>query len=194
MLHAVFIPAFRVKQDLVPGRYTYLWFEAPEPGMHQLFCAEYCGTEHSQMTAMVEVLAPDEFEREMERRANILDTLTRDQYPTYFLDRIYPRCVSCHLLTEAVKQGPGFAQTHRLWGKTRVMTDGREVTVDENYIRKSVLNPQADVVANTPGVMTTFQGQLTDLQIEAIIEFLKRMNEFVDEQGERIEQGTDGDG
>ena len=146
------------------------------------------------MTAMVEVLPPDEFEREMERRANILDTLTRDEYPTYFLDRIYPRCVSCHLLTETVNQGPGFAQTHRLWGKSRVMEDGREVIVDENYIRKSILNPQADVVANMQGVMTTFQGQLTDLQIEAIIEFLKRMNEFVDEQGERIEQGTDGDG
>lgn len=188
VLHSVFIPAFRVKQDAVPGRYTYLWFEAKEPGTYQLFCSEYCGTEHSQMTARVEVLEHDEFEAAMTKRANILDELTIADYPAYFLKYLYPRCVSCHNLDETPKQGPGFGQTHRLWGQSRVMDDGREVTVDENYIRKSMLNPQADVVANMTGKMVTFQGQISDKQVTAIIEFMKRLNEVVDEQGKPIAQ------
>jgi cytochrome c oxidase subunit 2 len=185
VLHSVFIPAFRVKQDVVPGRYTYLWFEATEPGLYQLLCTEYCGTDHARMTATVEVLPPEEFEVVIAERAAIFDTAPIEEYPTLFLERIYPRCVSCHNLDDSINQGPGFRQTHQLWGSERLLDDGRKVTVDENYIRKSMLNPQADIVPGVPGKMTTFQGQLTEKQIQAIIEFFKRMDEVVDEQGNR---------
>lgn len=185
VLHSFFVPAFRCKQDVVPGRYTTVWFEAKEPGSYQAFCTEYCGTDHSQMTATVHAWDPADFERVMTKKENFLDELDPKDYPAYFLDYIYPRCVSCHNLDKAVKQGPGFGETASLWGKGRVMADGREVAVDENYVRRSMLEPQADIVANMPGVMATFQGQLTEKQIDAIIEFLKNYDSVLDENGVR---------
>ncbi|MCP3902746.1 MAG: cytochrome c oxidase subunit II [Planctomycetes bacterium] len=185
VLHSVFIPSFRVKQDVVPGRYTYLWFEAKEPGLYQLLCSEYCGTDHSQMTATVEVLPQEEFEAVMEIRSRVFDTTPIEEYPSLFLARLYPRCAACHTLDDTIKQGPGFRQTYQLWGSERLLDDGRKVKVDENYIRKSLLNPQADIVPGVPGKMTTFQGQLKEREIIAVIEFFKRLDEVVDEQGNR---------
>jgi cytochrome c oxidase subunit 2 len=189
VLHALFIPAFRVKQDLVPGRDTFLWFETPDTGQrqyHQIFCAEYCGKEHSLMTATLLVLPPEEFEAEITAQANVLDDLPIEEYPKFFLERIYPRCQSCHRLDAAPNQGPGFWETHTLWGKERTLKDGRKVVVDEEYVRKSLLNPQGDVVAGMPGVMTTFQGQLSDKQIRVVQEFLKRAHEVIDSEGKRL--------
>lgn len=185
VLHAFFVPAFRVKQDVVPGRYSYLWFEATEPGEYQFFCAEYCGTEHSQMNGMVRVWEPEAFEAEMVRKERILDELPLEQYPTYFLDRIYPRCVACHNLDSSIKQGPGFGETASLWGKNRVMDDGAEVLVDNNYIRNSMLEPKSQIVANFAAVMPSFQGQLREKEIDAIIEFIKNYDDVVDENGNR---------
>jgi cytochrome c oxidase subunit 2 len=186
VLHAMFIPAFRVKQDLVPGRFTYLWFEAMEPGTHQLFCAEYCGTAHSQMAGFVEVLPPDEFERQIEEDARWLDEVPDEQLHKAGL-RLYSRCASCHTLDGTNLIGPSFRETHENWGKPRVMQDGRSVTIDENYIQNSILNPAGDIVANYPNQMPSFAGQLDTRAVQAISEFIKRLDEVVDASGNPIE-------
>ncbi len=187
VLHSMFIPSFRVKQDVVPGRYTSLWFEAKETGSYQIFCAEYCGTDHARMTAIVNVLPEEEFQAKIADIANEIKTLAIEDYPDYFLRRIYPRCESCHTLDRSTNQGPGFAVTAGHWGTERPLRTGTAV-VDENYIRESMLNPQAKIVPDMPGTMTTFQGAIKEKEILASIEFFKRFSEYVDENGQRIGQ------
>jgi cytochrome c oxidase subunit 2 len=186
VLHAFFVPAFRVKQDLVPGRYTYIWFQADEPGRHQIFCAEYCGDDHSQMVAFVEVLPPDEFERQIAEDARWLDSYTDEQlYKAGY--RLFSRCASCHTLDGSRGIGPSWRETHDMWGQERVLKGGGSVTIDENYIRESILNPGAEIVEPYPNQMASFAGQLREREITAIIEFIKRLDEVVDEQGNLLE-------
>ncbi len=186
VLHAMFIPAFRVKQDIVPGRYTYLWFEAKEPGLHQFFCAEYCGKDHSNMVGFVKVLSPAAFEREIAEDANWLADWPEEELHRAGL-RIYSRCASCHSLDGSRLIGPSFWETHALWGKERTLTGGRKVTVDENYVRDSMIDPQGSIVDTYPNQMPSFQGQLDDLHIRAMYEFIKHLDEVVDENGNPIE-------
>ncbi|MBT8486959.1 MAG: cytochrome c oxidase subunit II [Phycisphaerales bacterium] len=187
VLHALFIPAFRAKQDVVPGRYTTLWFEAKEPGLYQLFCAEYCGTQHSQMGATVAVYPPDEFDEIIAKDARWLDNYTDENLYQAGL-RIFARCSSCHSLQEEVRlTGPSFWDVHDDFGKKRLMEGDYEADIDENYIQDSILNPQKDIVATYQGVMPTFQGALKPREVRAMVEFLKRLDEVVDRQGNPIE-------
>jgi cytochrome c oxidase subunit II len=183
VLHSLYIPAFRVKQDVVPGRYTYLWFEATKPGDYDLFCTEYCGKDHSQMTARVIAMPEDEFQAKLQECADFIDK------PEYAGDnlfkagpRLYNRCASCHTLDGKSSTGPSWKETHSLWGKERVLTDGSKVTVDENYIKESILTPQKHIVMNFTGAMPTFKGQLKEREVEAMVQFIRRLNEF-DEKG-----------
>ncbi|MDY7110403.1 MAG: cytochrome c oxidase subunit II [Planctomycetota bacterium] len=186
VIHSFYIPDFRLKKDVVPGRYTYLWFEAPEPGQYQLFCAEYCGAQHSQMTGIIEVVPADQFEDIITQKANWIDDYADEDLARAGL-RLYPRCQSCHTLDGSRLQGPSFRETHRLWGQQRVLDDGSEVTVDENYVRNSIINPASQIVMNYPNVMPTFQGQLKEREVRALIEFIRKLDEVVDESGNPIE-------
>ena len=133
VLHSLFIPAFRIKQDVVPGRYTSLWFQATKEGSFQIFCAEYCGDQHSAMLAKVHVVSREKFD----------SWLANDPYKGLTQlqvgEKIFTsRCLACHTTTETKGIGPGFKG---IWMKEEVMADGSKVTIDENYIRESVLNP-----------------------------------------------------
>jgi cytochrome c oxidase subunit 2 len=167
VLHSFYIPAFRNKQDVVPGRYTQLWFKAEKEGDYQVLCAEYCGDKHSGMLAKLHVVPRAQFE----------EWLGNDPYkglpPLEIGRKVYSsRCIACHNLTEAKNVGPGFKG---LWGKSEAI-EGGTVTIDENYVRESILNPNAKVVAGFPkGVMPTFAGQLNEQEILGAIEFIKSL-------------------
>ena len=188
VLHAVFIPSFRVKQDIIPGRYSYLWFEAKEPGTYQLLCAEYCGTQHSQMTAIVVAYEPEEFERIITEDARWLDEFADEDLYRAGL-RIYARCASCHSLDGSRMTGPSFRDTHDKWkaGTARVLDSGVEVTIDENYVRNSILNPASQIVFSFLNQMpANFAGQLEEREVHAMIQFIKRLDEVVDENGDPL--------
>jgi len=198
VLHSLFIPAFRVKQDLVPGRYTSLWFEATKPGQYRLYCTEYCGKDHSKMLAVVTVLPEDEFQNRLGKLAREYEDLDDKDLPAYALNRLYNRCASCHSLDGKSGTGPSFKG---LWDRTQkgstVFTNGKtlkgmmgpggEFEVPENYIRDSILNPQHLIVQNYTGAMPTFKGQLKQRQIDAMVLMLKNLDSLVDENGNPIE-------
>ena len=185
VIHSLYIPAFRVKQDVVPGRYTDLWFEADE-GIYQLFCAEYCGQQHSTMAATVNVLPLDEFDVAIEEAANWIENEFTEE--TLYLAgyRLFNRCASCHSIDGSRQTGPSFWETHDLWGKERQFADGTSVVVDENYVRDSILNPGNHIVETYPNVMPTFQGQLKPLEVTALVQFIKRLDEVVSSEGDRL--------
>lgn len=167
VLHSFYVPAFRNKQDVVPGRYTAYWFRAEKEGTYQVFCAEYCGDNHSGMLAKVNVVPQEKFD----------EWLTTEPYkgmaPAEVGQKVYSNiCIACHSLNAAEKKtGPTF---QGLFGRQEHLEDGSTVTVDENYIRESILNPNAKIVKGFPaGVMPTFAGQLDETEIMGVIEFLK---------------------
>jgi cytochrome c oxidase subunit II len=172
VIHSMFIPAFRVKQDCVPGRYNYLWFRPTKIGEFDLFCAEYCGTYHSNMITKVIVHATEEewFKAVMEDSeiAGIEDPVERGRV-------IYDRfCAVCHTLDGRTSVGPTF---QGLWGSERNFTDGTSRVADENYIRESVLEPAKEIVQGYPNQMPPFfWGPDTDAYIEGIIEFIKSLD------------------
>jgi cytochrome c oxidase subunit 2 len=171
VIHSLYVPAFRIKSDVVPGRYAKAWFEATEPGEYDLFCAEYCGTSHSDMIAHVVVHPVGEFETWLDQASNFLETMSPvDAGRKLFQVR---GCQQCHSVDGSAKVGPSLLG---VFGHTQNMTDGASVVADENYIRESILEPQAKVVAGYEPVMPTYQGRLKDAEIGAVIEYLKSLN------------------
>ena len=168
VIHSFYIPAFRYKQDVVPGRYTSLWFRAEKEGDYQVFCAEYCGDGHSAMMAKVHVVSREKYE----------DWLSNDPYkglpPVQIGQKVYTsRCIACHNLTEQKNVGPGWKG---VFGKVEKLEGGTDVTVDENYVRESILDPNAKVVLGFPrGVMPTFAGQLNEQELTGVIELIKSL-------------------
>jgi cytochrome c oxidase subunit 2 len=182
VLHSLFIPAFRTKQDVVPGRYTYMWFEPTREGVYDLFCAEYCGTDHSQMYAMVNVVPEEDFQRIIEQKARWIDEYEDDRLHEAGI-KLYTRCESCHSLDGSDGIGPSFWATHNLWGKNRRLADGSDVVVDENYVLNSIINPNGQLVEGYAPAMPTFKGQLKPRELTALVEFIKRLDDVVDESG-----------
>lgn len=165
VLHSMFIPAFRVKQDVVPGanRFSSLWFEATKPGKYHIFCAEYCGTQHSGMIGWIYVMDPVDYQQWLSGGANTAGSMV-DQGEKVFNAL---GCVSCH---QAGGLGPSL---EGLFGKKRTFTDGTSTVADESYIRESILNSQAHVVAGYQPIMPTFQGQIGEEELMKLIAFVK---------------------
>lgn len=172
VLHSFFIPAFRVKRDVVPGRYTQLWFEATRVGEFNLFCAEYCGDQHSKMTGIVKVMLPELFEAELKRAGKLEQE--EGESVADFGKRVYSSrgCGACHSVNGDKKTGPTWKG---LWGKSETMTDGSTVTVDMNYLRESILEPNKKVVAGFNASMPSFQGKLKQQHIDALAEYIKTL-------------------
>jgi len=170
VIHSLYIPAFRLKMDIVPGRYNKTWFQAVAPGEHQLYCAEYCGTQHSTMLAKVVVHPPGEFEKWLEEAANFLKRMT----PVEGGALLYQRrgCAQCHTIDGGAKVGPSFKG---VFGTQQPLASGQTITVDENYIRESILEPMAKIRAGYQPVMPTYKGQLKDEEISAIIAYIKSL-------------------
>jgi cytochrome c oxidase subunit 2 len=166
VIHDLFVPAFRVKADVVPGRYVSIWFRATKPGRYRIFCAEYCGTKHSGMTGEVIVLDPSEYQAWLSgggpegSLASAGEKLFQDL-----------ACNTCHR-PDAQGRGPIL---HGLFGKTVTLQNGERVTVDEAYIRESILNPSAKVAAGFQPIMPTFQGLVTEEQLLELIEYVKSL-------------------
>lgn len=173
VLHSLYIPAFRIKRDTVPGRYTKLWFRAPEPGTYDLFCAEYCGTSHSNMISKVIVHEPGGFETWLADASNFIDKLPPDQLWEAG-EKLYRQrgCAQCHSVDGRSGTGPSF---QGIWNKPAELEGGGSVLVDENYIRSSIVDPQAQIVAGYEPVMPTYKGRLKDKEITAIIEYIKKL-------------------
>ncbi|HNX48536.1 MAG TPA: cytochrome c oxidase subunit II [Thermoanaerobaculaceae bacterium] len=170
VIHSFFVPAFRIKRDVLPGRYTKLWFEATRSGEFQVFCAEYCGAGHSDMLAQVIVHEPGGFEKWLEQEANVLAKLP----PAEAGARLYKMrgCAQCHSVDGKAGIGPTFLG---LVGEPVPLQTGGPVSADENYIRESILEPQAKLVAGFQPVMPTYKGRLKDQEITAIISYLKTL-------------------
>ena len=167
VIHDFFVPAFRTKADVVPGRYTTLWFEPTKPGTYHLFCAEYCGMNHSGMTGSVIVMEPREFD-------NWLSGNTGSMTPATAGQQLYQTlgCASCHGANGEGGRGPTLAGA---FGKMTPLQDGGSVRVDEPYIRESILNPQAKIVAGFGPIMPTFQGQVSEDQLVQLMAYIKSL-------------------
>jgi cytochrome c oxidase subunit II len=171
VIHSFYIPAFRIKHDVVPGRYSTLWFKATKPGEYQVFCAEYCGTGHSDMLAKVIVHEPGGFEKWMDEVGNMFKSMT----PVQVGEKLYRvrGCAQCHSIDGKAGVGPTF---QGVFGHQVPLKGGATVVADENYVRESILEPQAKIVAGFEPVMPTFKGKLNDREITAVIEFLKSLS------------------
>ncbi len=169
VIHSFYVPAFRIKRDAVPGRYNKIWFKATKPGEYLALCAEYCGTQHSDMLARVVVHEPGMFEKWL---ADASDPFKTRSYAEVGQLVVTKRCGGCHSIDGSANVGPTFKD---LFGSEVKHTDGATVLVDEEYVRKSIINPQAEIVAGYDPVMPTFKGQLKDREITAIIEYLKQL-------------------
>lgn len=165
VIHSFFVPAFRVKSDVLPERYTTLWFNATKPGQYHLFCTQYCGTDHAMMTGWVYVMEPAAFQQ----WAGI-----GTSGPAALGAQLFQQlgCAGCH---RADNTGAGPALVG-LYGKPVRIQGANPVLADENYLRESILNPNAKVVEGYQPIMPTFQGQVNDEQLMQLIAYIKALS------------------
>jgi cytochrome c oxidase subunit 2 len=171
VLHAFYVPAFRVKQDVVPGRYSALTFTATEKGLFQVFCAEFCGTGHSQMMAKIKVVDQQEFDDYILGESSGGGTGGNPVFENGM--KVYQKyaCIGCHTLDGTPSTGPTWKG---LYGSKRMWNDGGSATADENYIRDSILEPNKHIAKGfEAGKMPMFKGMITDEEITQIIDFMK---------------------
>ena len=163
VLHSLYFPAFRVKADAIPGRYSSVWFEATKTGEFHLFCAEYCGTKHSGMIGKVVVMEPSAYQAWLSG-SDGQPLAARGQQLFQQL-----ACVTCHL-DDNTGRGPSLGG---LFGTTVELEGGAKATANDSYIRESILTPQTKIVAGYQPLMPTFQGQVNEEGVMALIEFIK---------------------
>jgi cytochrome c oxidase subunit 2 len=165
VIHSFYVPAFRIKQDVLPGRYTVAWFRATKAGTYHLFCAEYCGTQHSGMIGSIVVLEPAQYEVWMGGGSTGPLSATGE--------KIFAElgCATCHR-SDTQGRGPTL---QGIFNRPVLLEDGRTVTADENYIRESILDPGAKVVNGFKPVMPTFQGLVSEEQLNALIAYVKSL-------------------
>jgi cytochrome c oxidase subunit 2 len=168
VIHSFYVPAFRVKTDVLPGRYTVYWFEATQPGRYHLFCAEYCGTNHSGMGGWVEVMNPTDYDNWLSGNAN-------QESPVAAGQKIFQSlgCASCHGAQGEGGRGPSFVG---LWGSEVQLEGDGKVTANEEYIRNSILNPSQQIVAGYRNIMPTFKGQVNEEQMLLLITYIKSLS------------------
>jgi cytochrome c oxidase subunit 2 len=164
VIHSFYVPAFRIKQDVLPGRYTSVWFQATKPGTYHLFCAEYCGTQHSGMIGSIVVMEPTEYQAWLSG-GNVGET------PAAAGKRLVTQlgCASCHLAGSGGR-APSF---EGLFGTVAALQGGATATVDEDYVRESIINPRSKIVQGYDPIMPTYTGQITEEGILQIIAYLK---------------------
>jgi len=167
VIHDFFVPAFRVKMDVVPGHYNTMWFRPTKPGRYHFFCSQYCGTNHALMGGWVTVMEPSDYATWLSGSAagNVNPVVTGEKL---FAEKA---CSTCH-----VANGTGRSPSlNGVYGAQVLLADGSIVIADEAYIRESILQPNAKIVAGYQPLMPTFQGQLTEEQIFALIAYIKSL-------------------
>lgn len=173
VLHSFFIPAFRVKRDVIPNRYTTIWFEATEIGAYHIFCTEYCGTSHSDMIGTVDVVTQEEYEEHL----GSLGGCEEGQSLAECGEAVFTGsgCGACHSVVGTdVLIGPPLSG---LFGSERNFEDGSVASADENYIRQSIMEPNSQVVQGFAPQMPTFAGRIDDEQLTALIAYIRELGE-----------------
>jgi cytochrome c oxidase subunit 2 len=166
VIHSFFVPAFRVKMDVIPGRYTSLWFQPTKPGKYHLFCAEYCGTQHSAMKGWVYVMEPVDYENWLSGAA-VGETMAETGRKLF--ERL--GCQTCHR-ADLPGRGPVL---EGLFGTPVRLQNGEQVVADEAYIRESILQPAAKIAGGYRTQMPTFQGQITEEGLLQIVAYIKSL-------------------
>lgn len=163
VIHDFFIPAFRVKKDVVPGRYSSIWFEATKTGRYHFFCAQYCGAYHSHMTGWVIVMDPVDYQ-------HWLSGAVKGESMAAAGAQLYQQfgCITCH----GTGKGPSYAG---LYGKPVLLSNGQTVIADDNYLRESILDPSAKIVKGYTAIMPTFRGQISEEQLLQMIAYIKSL-------------------
>ena len=168
VIHSFFVPAFRVKADVLPGRYTSIWFRATKPGSYYLFCSQYCGTQHSGMIGEVIVMEPTAYQAWLSGGGATGTMASNGQQMFQQLG-----CATCHR-SDTQGRGPNL---NGVYGKPVLLDDGRTVMADENYIRESILNPTAKIVAGFKPIMPSFQGQVSEESLMALVAYVKSLGQ-----------------
>ena len=173
VIHSFYVPAFRIKQDAVPGMYTTEWFQATSVGKYHLFCAEYCGTNHSRMTGWIYVMDPGDYQ-------NWLSGGAPGESMAAAGARHFSRlgCAGCHVPDNSGR-GPSLVG---LYGSQVRLVGGRTAFADDSYIRACIMTPSVNRVANYPPIMPTFRGVISEEELSQIVEYIKSLN-----QGARIQ-------
>jgi cytochrome c oxidase subunit II len=166
VIHSFYVPAFRTKQDVLPGRYSRSWFVPTKTGVYHLFCAEYCGTEHSRMVGKVHVLEPAEYASWLAREAEPKSVVASGE--RLFLSR---GCAGCHVTGGPIRS----PLLEGIFRKPVALANGTTIIADERYLRDSILVPNQDVVAGYDPVMPTFQGQLSEEEVLQLVAYLKSL-------------------
>ena len=166
VIHSFYIPAFRIKQDVLPGRYTVEWFKATKPGVYHLFCAEYCGTQHSGMVGSIVVQEPAQYQAWM--NSGTSGPLSASG------EKVFAElgCSTCHR-SDMQGRGPNL---QGVFGHPVQLEDGRTVTADENYVRESILDPGSHRLKGFQPIMPTFQGLVTEEQVNALVAYIKSIS------------------
>ena len=166
VIHSFYVPVFRMKQDVLPGRYTVAWFKATKPGTYHLFCAEYCGTKHSGMIGSIVVMEPSQYEAWMSGGPAGPLSATGE--------KIFGElgCSTCHR-SDSQGRGPNL---QGVFGKPVQLEDGRTVTADENYLRECILDPGSKRVKGFQPIMPTFQGLVSEDQVNALVAYVKSLS------------------
>jgi cytochrome c oxidase subunit 2 len=170
VLHSFFVPEFRIKNDVIPNRYSYVWFNAPQEGVYQIVCTEYCGTGHSNMGAHVRVVGRDAFYEFLRTGGgNAGADLPLAEYG----EQLYAqkRCNTCHSVDGSAATGPSWLG---IWGQPRPGSESG--VVDDNYVRQSVLEPGAYVAPGFQPVMPSYEGQLDDRAVQAVAAYIRQIN------------------
>lgn len=173
VLHSFFVPDFRVKKDVLPNRYSVVWFNAPDAGEHNIFCTEYCGDGHSVMLNTVEVLEPAAYDAWLTEQVAAASA-PRPGPGIELGELLYKEkaCNGCHTADGSALVGPTFKG---LYGKSEALEDGSTVTVDDDYLRESIEAPAAKIVKGYAPSMPPFEGQLTDEELNSLIDYIKTL-------------------
>jgi cytochrome c oxidase subunit 2 len=168
VIHSFFVPAFRVKQDVLPGRYTSVWFQAEKPGDYRLYCAEYCGTNHSRMKGRIVAQTPEDF------AAWLSGETGADEPPHVTGEKLFEQlqCGSCHRPEGVAGRGPALAN---VFGSSVPLVSGETVTADDAYLRESILRPPAKVVAGYQSIMPAYEGLVSEEGVLELIAYIKSL-------------------
>ncbi len=167
VFHSFSIPAFRVKREAIPGRYTSVWFEATTPGTYHLFCTQYCGTSHSAMIGDIVVMTPDDFKKWLADSTSGMSLAQNGERLFASLS-----CNACHN-GRADARGPSLAN---VYGSKLTLTSGQTATADEAYLREAILSPSDHVTQGFAPIMPTYQGQISEDGVIALVEYIKNLN------------------
>jgi cytochrome c oxidase subunit 2 len=167
VFHSFSIPAFRVKREAIPGRYTTVWFEATQPGTYHLFCTQYCGTNHSQMIGDVVVLTPEEYKKWLAESTSGVSLAQNGERLFASLS-----CAACHNARPDAR-GPSLAN---VYGSKLALATGQSITADGAYLRESILNPSQHITQGYAPIMPTYQGQISEEGVIALVEYIKNLD------------------